>query len=132
MGLKLRGNGQGERVIFIEFMCTSIFKGNFQGPLRPQSAQLIRSEMFGVYDGQRTRNVSQSVICPSNNNNNIYIFIIMVARNYTAIITDFCFDSAFQRGFAKWQFCVETPLGLVFIPAETTISLIFYSTFGYF
>ena len=41
------------------------------------------------------------------------------------------FGSAFQRSFAKWQFNVGTPPGLVFIPA-TTISLIFYSTFGYF
>jgi len=48
-----------------------------------------------------------------------------------SVLTDFCFGSAFQRGFAKWQFYVGTPPGLVFIPA-TTISLIFYSTFGYF
>ena len=37
------------------------------------------------------------------------------------VITDLCFGSAFQRGFAKWQFYVKTPPGLVFIPA-TTIS----------
>jgi len=47
------------------------------------------------------------------------------------VSTDFCFGSAFQRGFAKWQFYVGTPSGLVFIPA-TTISLTFCSTFWYF